>query len=461
MAEAALEQLMARFYHQIKTLFRSKVIFLIFLFAPFNSYAERNIEINSWQENTNLTSRGKMSEVLAQGKVKNVPKNQVMASFSIAFDKTRNLKIIDVICDGKDANFKFENNALQINFIKGKADGDKFLIYFSFDEKYDKVEKFLRQELIDIPSFAAGATAKVNINFPGYLDSATLNPNLKKESNSFIYSNIVPSDGVREMIKLTPSKNVWDVTIRTTINSAKGLNNATVFLPTYFENGGQKIENLRLTSSTPPIKQEKKDDKKVLKYKTENRTIIIENKARVHTGKNSRLLPNRNPSEYLEVESLEAALLTQTLENIRRDTKYGDIPLYAKIGKYVHDFIRYDESYIGKLPSISEILQNPVGVCSEYAKLFNSLARLAKIPSIAVDGAACGENDKCMGHAWNVIFDNGKWIEVDPTWDLMSGTVSSSHIYFNDDQKGQVLVKYFDDKESVMSKIDFEMVEAH
>ncbi len=461
MVTVALEQSMARFYSQIKTRFRSKIIFLIFLFAPLTSYAERNIEIDSWQENTNLTSSGKMSEVLVQGKVKNVPKNQVMTSFAIAFDKTRNLKIIDVICDGKDADFKFENNALQINFIKGKTNGDKFLIYFSFDEKYDKVEKFLRQELIDIPSFAAGASAKVNINFPGYLDSATLNPKLIKESNRFIYSNVVPSEGVREIIKLTPSKNVWDVTIRTTINAAKGLNNATVFLPTYFENGGQKIENLQLISSTPPIKQEKKDDKKVLKYKTENRTITIENKARIYTGKNSRLSLNRNPNEYLEVESSEFALLAQTLERIKRDTKYSNIPLYAKIGKYVHEFISYDESYIGKLPTISEILQNPVGVCSEYAKLFNSLARIARIPSIMVDGAACGENNKCVGHAWNVIFDNGKWIDVDPTWDLMSGTVSSSHIYFNEDQKGQVLVKYFDDRESVMSKIDFEMVEAH
>ncbi len=450
---------MARFYPKIKIQFYK--ILIIFLFAPFNSYAERNIAIDSWQENTNLTANGKMSETLASGKIKNVPKNQVMTSFSIAFDPNRHLKIIDVICDGKDADFKFENNVLQIKFAKGKTNGDNFLFYFSFDEKYDKVEKFLRQEFIDIPSFAAGSNAKVIINFPGYLDSATLNPNLTKESNRFIYSNFVPNEGVRELIKLTPSKSVWDVTIRATINAAKGLNNATVFLPTYFENGGQKIENLQLKSSTPPIKQEKKDDQNILKYKTENKTIIIENKARVYTGKNSRLILNRNPNEYLEVKNEEFALLEQTVERIKRDVKYGDIPLYAKIGKYVHDFIHYDESYIGKLPNVSEILKNPIGVCSEYAKLFNSLARIAKIPSIMVDGAACGENDKCMGHAWNLIFYNGKWIEVDPTWDLMSGTVSSSHIYFNDDQKGQVLVKYFDDKESIMSKIDFEMTKAN
>ncbi len=453
------EQLMDKNYTFSPYSIFAKLTFLLFLFIPINSYAERNIAINSWQENTNLTASGKMSEVLAKGKIKNVPKNQVMTSFSISFDPSRNLKIIDVICDGKDANFKFENNILQINFTKGKANQDPFLIYFSFDEKYEKVEKYLRQETIDIPSFAAGSTATVNINFPGYLESATLNPNLIKESNRFVYSNVVPDEGVKEIIKLTPSKNIWDVTISTTINATKGLNNATVFLPTYFENGTQKVENLQLTSTTTPIKQEIKNGQKILKYKTENKTILIENKAQVYTGKNFRQSFNRDPNDYLNIDSTEVSLLSQTVERIKRDPKYGNIPLYAKIGKYVHDFIKYDESYIGKLPSIAEILQNPIGVCSEYAKLFNSLARIAKIPSIIIEGAACGENSKCMGHAWNIIFYNGKWIEVDPTWDLMSGIVSSSHIYFNEDKKGQVLVKYFDDKESVMSQIDFKMTE--
>ncbi|MBP7710531.1 MAG: hypothetical protein KA100_05630 [Rickettsiales bacterium] len=400
-----------------------------------------------------------MSEILAQGKVKNLPQNQMMTSFAIGFDKRRHLKIIDVICDGKDAKFSFENQTLKVDFPSGKLNGDAFLIYFSFDEKYDQVDKFLRQEIIDIPSFAAGATSKISINFPGYLESATLNPNLTKEANSFIYSNVVPAEGVREMIKLTPAQNIWDVTLKAKITATKGLNNATVILPTYFQNGGQKVENFQIISSTQPIKQDLAGDKKTLKFKTANRSILIENKARISTGKNFRKAVLRNPSDYLKVDANDLALLTPTLERIKRDSKYGNVPLYAKIGKYVHNLIRYDERYIGKLPSIVEILQNPVGVCSEYAKLFNVLARIAKIPSVAIDGAACGEGDKCMGHAWNAIYFEGKWIEVDPTWDLMSGVVSSSHVYFNEEGKGGVLVQYFDDKESVDSEIDFEMRE--
>ncbi len=453
---ALLVRLMARFTSATSIAY----FFALIFFLPLTSHAGTNIAITSWQENTNLNSVGKISEILAQGRVKNLGKNQAMTSFSIGFDPRRNIKITDVICDGKDAAFVFENHSLKIKFTKEKTNGDNFLIYFAYDEKYEKVDKFLRQEIIEIPAFAAGAESKVILNFPGYLESATLNSNVTKQANSFVYSNVVPVEGVREMIKLTPSQNVWDIAVKAKITATKGLNNATVFLPTYFQNGGQKASNTNIVSSTQPIKQGSDSNQSILKFKTDNRTIIIESKARVTTGKNNRIAINRTPTDYLKVSDDERALLAPILDRIKRDIRYRDLPLYAKIGKYVHELIRYDASYTGKLPKINEILKNPVGVCSEYSALYNVLSRVAGIPSINVDGAACGEYDKCMGHAWNIIYYNGTWMDVDPTWDLMSGTVSSSHVYFNDNNKGGVTIQYSDEKESVASTMDFEMKNA-
>ena len=59
-----------------------------------------------------------------------------------------------------------------------------------------------------------------------------------------------------------------------------------------------------------------------------------------------------------------------------------------------------------------------------------------------------------------MIYLNGRWVDVDATWDLMSGVVSSSHVYFNESGKGDVAVQYFSNRESlesVRSKMDFEM----
>ena len=73
-----------------------------------------------------------------------------------------------------------------------------------------------------------------------------------------------------------------------------------------------------------------------------------------------------------------------------------------------------------------------------------------------IDGAACGEYDQCRGHSWNMIFVDGKWIEVDPTWNLMSGIVSSSHIYFNDQGKGETILQYYNDM-TIDSSTEIEM----
>jgi hypothetical protein len=432
--------------------------FLVFLLLPLTSQASQNLKVVSWQENTVLNSTGKIAEVLIHAEVKNLGKNQVMTSFSISFDPSRNIKITDVICDGKPAQFSFENKSLNIKFAKAKNNNDPFLVYFAYDETYSKINKFLRQEMIEIPAFAAGAKSKVILNFPGYFESATLNPNITKNNNSFVYSNLVPAEGVQEIIKLTPSQSSWDVAIKANISSAKGLKNATVFMPIFFQNGGQTVENISIKSSTEPL--DLKSDKafNILKYKTQNLSIVLENKARITIGKNNRTPINRNPSNYLEVSKHEKELLLPIIENIKNSSEYENLPLYAKIGKFVHKLIRYDINYIGKLPSITEILQNPVGVCSEYSLLYNSLARVANIPSINVEGAACGEYDKCMGHAWNMIYHDGRWIDVDPTWDLMSGIVSSSHVYFNDNGSGAISIEYFDTKDSVNSAMDFEMI---
>jgi hypothetical protein len=435
-----------------------KIFTLFFLLLPLPCLADDNFPITSWKENINLNSKGKTAETLFQGKIRNLPQNQMMTSFSVIFDSTRNIKINKVICDNQLAEYTFVRNALTIKFPQGKGNNSSTEIYFSYEEKYDKINQFLRQEVIDIPSFAAGANANVVINFPGYFESATLNPNITKTSSNFIYNNVVPKTGVRESIKLTSANSVWDVAVLFKLTADKSLNKFSVAIPSYFQNGGQKVEDISLASSIEPSEQSTNGSKKILKFNTPKTELLIKNKARISTGKNNRLNILRNPSEYSKFSQEEAVLLSATLNQIKQNPAYKNLPLYAQIGKFVHDFIRYDISYTDKLPELKEILQNPVGVCTEFAKLYDALARVAGIPSLVINGAACGEYEKCQGHAWNTIYYNNQWIDVDPTWDLMSGVVSSSHIYFNDDKKGEISIQYFDDnKKSINSKVDFEM----
>jgi hypothetical protein len=436
--------------------FGTKLILILFL-STFSFSANAKVSILTWQEQTNLTTIGKNSEVIIKGRISELPQNEYLSSFGIVFDARRTIKITKALCDGRPANYSFTDNVLKFKFDQNKGNNAIVSINFAYEENYIKINKFLREEPIDIPYFAEGADAKVTISFPGYLESATLNPNLTKIGNSFIYSRIVPKNGVQEIIKLTPSQSVWNVLVRVKVNANQALDKIMINLPIYFKNGGQRITDSSTKSSVTPENQEKQEDSILLKYNTTEKEIIIEDAAKIYTGINNRSAFNRNPNDYLKFSPDEWSLLSQKLEEIKHDPKYQGLPLYAKIGKFVHEYIKYDISYSGKLPEIKEIIKTPIGVCTEYARLFDAFARVAGIPSLMLDGAACGEYGKCDGHSWNLIYYNNNWIEVDPTWDLMSGIVSSSHIYFNDTNKGRIKIQYLEGKSGIRSDMDFEM----
>ena len=91
----------------------------------------------------------------------------------------------------------------------------------------------------------------------------------------------------------------------------------------------------------------------------------------------------------------------------------------AKV-KAIHDYVAraltYDwTSYrLGVVPQkkASEALATGTGVCQDYSRLFAAIARAAGIPTRIITGTGDGEP-----HAWNRVYVNGQWLDVDVTWD--------------------------------------------
>ena len=435
--------------------FLKTLILLFFITSP--AFAASRVAILNWNENIDLTSNGRNSEISILGRVTDLPKERILNSFSISFGTQPNIKITKVLCDNFPATFTFNANTLTVKFPKGKVNNENIMLNFTYEMAYPKINKFLRQELIDIPSFAAGANSKVVIKYSGYFESATLNPNVTKSGNSYIYSNIVPKNGVAEIIKLTPAQVDWDVNVKLKINGNKSMEKIIVKMPLYFQSPRQKVENYNSFSRPIPSQQLSDNNGRTLTFETKATEILIESKAHILTGEIYRNRINKNPAEFANVNNEERNLLLSMLQEIKRDLSDNNLPLYAKIGKFVHQYIHYDLNYLGKLPNLREIIQSRSGVCTEYAKLYDALLRLAGIPSIIIDGAACGEYDQCRGHSWNMIFVDGKWIEVDPTWNLMSGIVSSSHVYFSDRGKGETMLQYYNNDINLDSSTEIEM----
>lgn len=108
--------------------------------------------------------------------------------------------------------------------------------------------------------------------------------------------------------------------------------------------------------------------------------------------------------------------------------------------KAIHDYIvlncEYDYSnYLqGTIPrdsySAKGALVKHKSVCQGYAEAFKLLMDMLNIPCKVVSGTANnGSGNGYQGHAWNVVKIDGKWYNIDVTWDDPIGNEKDSVNY--------------------------------
>jgi len=138
---------------------------------------------------------------------------------------------------------------------------------------------------------------------------------------------------------------------------------------------------------------------------------------------------------------------TITLAKYILENDKSSKPDYYKIGKWVYKNIKYNISYLGKVLSISDIINIKQGVCAHYTRFYNSLLNSIGIETLYVTGYSVKDLDypNDGSHAWTVAKIDGKWIGLDATWGIFNGYLPLCHIfkafdiyfnfYFNDEGK--------------------------
>ena len=432
---------------------------VIFLFiVVFVNTAKAEMQFLEWQENANISQTQKISNYKLLFKITNLPANYFTSSFTIATNPSPDYKLdfYNVLVDGKVAKYSYQNNVLEIFFPQGKKNQDQLLVQYSTKHKYLKFNKYLHQNQIYIPQFAAGAKAKVVVNFAPDFRLISMHNNAVLNQNQLVYQAIVPQEGVQEILKFTNKKVAWDVSISNTIATNNATGSLKVVVPYVFYGGAQEVHDQVITANLLPENHLTTKENNIFDFALKNfiTDITITNKANIITGENYALKPIFEMQQYLDNQPGELDLLLPIVEKIKADPQYQNLPLYAKIGKFVHSYLQYDASYFGKLLTVPEILDSKKGVCAEFATLYNALARAAGIPSAVVYGYAYGEYNKFESHAWNMVYANNTWFYVDPTWNLLNGAVSSSHIYVQDNRNDDIKIEYkgFDSPKFIFDK---------
>lgn len=442
---------------------RFLVIFLISFFVNISAFADNKTSVLNWQEQITLNDQGKEGYIQTQMQVVNLPKNYYINSYQISSSSKNLIEFSDVEVDGVKAQFVQDQGVLQIKFNQAKRDQEKFIISYRYNQKYPKVFNELRQEAVYVPSFASGAKYQVIFEFDDKYDLLSSHHQaLKTKNNNKTFLNfqgVVGKDGVLQKIRLTTASAKWQARVRNIITLENLKGNLEAKTPVLFREGPQLIEKQSLTSSL--ASKDRGTDKKNIFFKFDvlenDKKIIIENQAIVIAGKKNYNNFQRNPLNYKDFTSDEELLVSALIEKAKNDVNYQQSPLYSKLTMFVNNYIKYDLSYYGKEPKLAEIVSNPNGVCSEYARLLNAMARVAGIPAITVNGLAINDKGEFEAHAWNALFVDGGWVFVDPTWGLSDGNVSSSHIYLRDEGAKDIELKFLGNKDAKMSA-DFEFV---
>lgn len=132
-------------------------------------------------------------------------------------------------------------------------------------------------------------------------------------------------------------------------------------------------------------------------------------------------------STYLAEDESQNTEVKKTIDNFI--SKYitpdmSDFEKEIQIIKYLVATVSYDEDEeYNDSPEISDsykaygALVNGKATCSGYAKAFDLLAKNCSLSSIVVTGTAINSKGVEGPHAWNQIYLDGEWYNVDVTWE--------------------------------------------
>ncbi len=123
-------------------------------------------------------------------------------------------------------------------------------------------------------------------------------------------------------------------------------------------------------------------------------------------------------------EALEATVSLPTqipaIRDLAKRAVSADLSQRQQVEELVHFVSDYiEDSYFAEPLSVTDLIDDPRGDCTEHSMLFITLARSLGIPAREVTGLLyTGDLSQSFGgHAWAEVFVDHAWLEVDPTWD--------------------------------------------
>ena len=407
------------------------LVLIIFFLISHNVFA--NIIITNYDEKVEFTNYGREVETRVKIKVQFDDVNKYFKEWKYIFDESLDVEVIDSKVIGKKytTNFNKNNNELSFKFDNA-VNGNLLEFIFKYKIKNESQLQYIRNEFVSIPAFAKGANGTLMVVIPRNLAVYSLNRKFTQNGNIYTWKGIVPQGGFTDFFYLTLKKAKWQVELLSEIVANDNISNLDMIIPLYFKNGNNNIDYYKVETNYPEnyvsIK-ENNDSIEASFNNINNRFFQMKVSAILNNDYDNRVWIKLRPQDYLSIDRKLAYNLKNLAYQIISNSKQNEL-FYVLLAQWVHENIEYDLNYLGKDMTTEEILQTKKGVCIHYAQLYNDLLRSYGIPSVLVSGISYNiDENKFENHAWNLIYTNGDWRAIDPTWGIYSGVLPVSHIF--------------------------------
>ncbi len=404
-----------------------------FYLANLLSFLSINsISIHRWEQIHNFSNNDHQNvqtniEICAQ----DLQSGKYYTQWGLNFDQKQKIKITNVQLDDKSTNFSFDENQLLIDIGK-LYNQQKAKIKINYDLKYEKSYrklKFAKRDCISVPEYVKGAEVKLIVKIPkDFVVYSNLNF-LKKNSNGSLTWNGILKNRIEEEIGICLKKASWDLNTIVSVFSDNYLNNLRLNTDLLYKGANNEVKNFAVFFNGKKVGYKIENNHIVVRSKTSNSCFQkYEFKSQVNNYCGPYKFDNSliDNEDFCENETID---FNKVVKQILSEDK-SKVPAYVKVCRWVNKFLQYDVEMAGKKISAESIFIKRKGVCEHYAILFKRLIQELKIPCYVVSGVAYSSTDvNFIPHAWNVIFWNGKWVPLDPTWNISSGVVPISHIF--------------------------------
>jgi len=416
------------------------------------TYGKGNLKILGRYKNVKITDYGQEIEEIYKVIAVSLDQDQFSSILSTGLMKDIKFEVDLVTLNGKNIEYVKEGSSIVIKnielFNNQSAEVHLKYKYFTNSDKH-----VYRQENI-ITDNIKHSYCNLNIEIPEEYVLIATDGIYKKDptkNNKFIYNGISNVDKLYEKIKISIKKGVWNIHKEITLTANANITSCVFKINRLFKGGNLKEKSYEFIKDDAQFEDNIKEDRFIYTYKFLNTNKIkIGWKLQIENSTSNYKYDKGD--ELIEKVPDEDKQFFKDLANEILKNDNSNEPNYKKLGNWVHKYINYDLSYIGKNMTAKEIYNTKIGVCEHFTKLYNTLLVSIDIDAVKVVGYALDRTEednntmkvkeshiefskgvllKNEKHAWSIAKINEVWTPLDATWNMFEGHVPLSHIFSN------------------------------